>query len=97
MGSCALIGYFFGALTILFIDDKLGRLPLIRIGVFLVTLNGFLCLAADSFWAFFVFRVLTGYSIGLVVSPALAYTADIIPKEVRGKFISLTGVTFTLG
>lgn len=68
-----------------------------KIGIISAMINALLCVANFEFWSLFIFRVLTGFSLGLLVSPSLAYINDVTPKEIRGKFIAICSTSFTFG
>ncbi len=82
---------FWGSLS-----DKYGRRPVLLISIFGGVLATLAMAAADSIPGLFFGRVLAGF-FAANISTAMAYIADITPKEDRAKGMGLIGAAFGLG
>jgi fucose permease len=72
MAAIALAAIFLGYLA-----DKLGRKRTIILGLVLFALNSYLFAAGNSFWFFLMLLVISGASIGIFKTGALALVGDI--------------------
>jgi fucose permease len=72
MAAIALAAIFLGYLA-----DKLGRKKTIILGLVLFALNSYLFAAGNAFWFFLVLLVISGASIGIFKTGALALVGDI--------------------
>ncbi len=78
------------------LSDRVGRRPVLLVGV-IGTSAGFLLMGlANSLWLLFVARVIDG-ATGGNVSTAQAYIADVTPPEHRSRGMGLIGAAFGLG
>jgi len=74
------------------LSDRLGRRPIILIGMFLLALSGILCGIAQSFYELLAYRLLTGVSGSMCIIAYQAMIADAIDPSIRGRI----GSTFTV-
>ena len=78
------------------LSDRIGRRPVILIGLAGSALSYLLFAFAGSYWILLLSRVLAG-CMGATVNVAQAYLADITPAERRAKAMGLLGAAFGLG
>ncbi|MCK5821345.1 MAG: sugar porter family MFS transporter [Bacteroidales bacterium] len=95
--SSALIGCMVGAIISGSLSDRFGRKRLLILSgaVFMVSAIG--TGAAESMTIFILYRLLGGVAIGLASTLSPMYIAEIAPKEVRGKFVSINQLTIVIG
>ncbi|KAK3923738.1 Facilitated trehalose transporter Tret1 [Frankliniella fusca] len=73
-----------GALVSMLLNDKLGRVALIKSACAPFCLGWVLIATAQSFAMLVVGRLLTGIAIGLAHSPSLLFCAEVANKNIRG-------------
>jgi multidrug resistance protein len=78
------------------LSDRIGRRPVILIGLSGSALSYLLFAFAGSYWILLLSRILAG-CMGATVNVAQAYLADITPAERRAKAMGLLGAAFGLG
>jgi DHA1 family tetracycline resistance protein-like MFS transporter len=78
------------------LSDRIGRRPVILIGLAGSALSYLLFAVAGSFWILLLSRVLAG-GMGATVNVTQAYLADVTPVERRAKAMGLLGAAFGLG
>jgi multidrug resistance protein len=78
------------------VSDRVGRRPVIMVGLFGSILSYVLFGFADSMVLLFASRVAAGV-FGATIGTAQAYIADVTPAEERGKGMALIGAAFGLG
>lgn len=78
------------------LSDKIGRRPIILIGIAGTFISYFLFATAQSFEMLFFSRMLAGV-MGGNLAAAQAYIADVTTKEERSKFMALFGASFGVG
>jgi multidrug resistance protein len=78
------------------LSDRVGRRPVLLIGLAGSTLSYLLFAVADSFWLLLLSRVIAG-GMGATVNVAQAYLADTTAPENRGHAMGLIGAAFGLG
>jgi MFS family permease len=83
------IGALFGALVGGYWIDKIGRLKMFLIDLFLFVISAILMAVAINFPMAFVFRVLTGIGVGLDYPVALAFLAELSYMGQRVKYTSV--------
>lgn len=80
------------------LSDKIGRRPIIMIGVIGFSASFLLFgLAGDNLWIMYASRVLGGIFSGATTSCIVAYVADITTQEQRTKGMALVGMSIGLG
>jgi SP family arabinose:H+ symporter-like MFS transporter len=95
--SCALIGCLAGSVISGWLSDKFGRKKLLILSATLFVAASLGTGAADSFVIFVLFRILGGVGIGLASNLSPMYIAEITPRNVRGRFVSLNQLTIVIG
>lgn len=80
------------------ISDRIGRRPVILIGIFGFSVSFFIFgYGIDSLTLMYVSRVMGGFFSGAVMSCAVAYVADITTEDERTKGMGLVGMSIGLG
>ena len=79
------------------ISDRIGRKPVMVIGIAGLALSFFISATADSLWVLFVARVIGGILSSANMPTAMAYVADITTPEDRGKGMGIIGAAIGLG
>ena len=78
------------------LSDRIGRRPVLLIGLAGSCLSYLLFAVAGNYWVLLASRLLAG-CMGATVSVAQAYLADITPQERRAHAMGLIGAAFGLG
>ncbi len=79
------------------LSDRVGRRPVLMIGLVGFILGQTLFGLATSIWMLFLARGLAGVLSAAALPTAMAYIADITPPEERAKGMGLIGAAFGLG
>jgi DHA1 family multidrug resistance protein-like MFS transporter len=79
------------------ISDRIGRKPVMLIGILGLALSFFIMAAADSLWVMFVARIIGGILSSANMPTTMAYVADITTEEDRGKGMGIIGAATGLG
>ncbi|MGE7767418.1 MFS transporter [Peribacillus sp. NPDC096540] len=79
------------------ISDRIGRKPVMMIGIAGLALSFFIMATADSLWVLFVARIVGGVLSSANMPTAMAYVADITTPEDRGKGMGIIGAATGLG
>lgn len=91
------IGCLFGALSNLWLGDKLGRRKTIFIGGTIMIIGAILQTTSFSYSQMIVARIITGLGNGLNTSTVPSYHAECSPAARRGSFIMVEGSLITFG
>src|SRR5574338_471940 len=78
------------------LSDRIGRRPVLLIGLAGSALSYLLFGLAGTFWLLLLSRVVAG-GMGATVNVAQAYLADVSPPEKRASAMGLIGAAFGLG
>lgn len=79
-------------------SDRIGRRPIILIGLFGFAVSFFLFgLADERLWLMYASRIIGGLFSGAVTSCAVAYVADITSEENRTKGMGMVGMAIGMG
>lgn len=79
------------------ISDKIGRKPVILIGIFGLSLSFFLTALSTALWMLFAARIIGGFLSAANMPTVMAYVADITSEEERGKGMGIVGAATGLG
>lgn len=79
------------------ISDKVGRKPVILVGIFGLSLSFFLMAISTELWMLFAARIIGGLLSAANMPTAMAYVADITTEEDRGKGMGIVGAATGLG
>ena len=77
--------------------DTIGRLPVMVFGVIVCIVCSALYPILSTVWAFFLLRLVHGFSTGFTPTGSSAYIADIIPASKRGEAIGLHSLMASVG
>ncbi|EGO01349.1 hypothetical protein SERLA73DRAFT_134717 [Serpula lacrymans var. lacrymans S7.3] len=91
------VGCLVGALSNLWIGDRLGRRKTIALGGTIMIIGAILQTASYSYAQLVVARIITGLGNGLNTSTVPTYQAECSPSGQRGGFIMLQGSLVTFG
>jgi sugar porter (SP) family MFS transporter len=91
------VGCLFGALSNLWVGDKLGRRRTIVVGGSIMIAGAILQTTAFSFPHLIVARIVTGYGNGLITSTVPTYHAELSPSAKRGRMIMMEGTLIVVG
>ena len=79
------------------ISDRIGRKPVIMIGVFGLAVSFFLMGMSSELWMLFAARIIGGFLSSANMPTVMAYVADITTPEDRGKGMGIIGASVGLG
>ena len=79
------------------ISDRIGRKPVILIGILGLSLSFYLMGISTSLWMLFVARIIGGILSSANMPTVMAYVADITSPEDRGKGMGVVGAATGLG
>lgn len=91
------IGCLIGALSNLWLGDRLGRRKTIVFGGIIMIIGAILQAASYSYAMMIVARIITGVGNGLNTSTVPSYHAECSPASSRGSFIMIEGSLITFG
>ncbi len=79
------------------ISDRIGRKPVIMIGIFGLGLSFFMMALSTELWMLFAARIIGGFLSSANMPTVMAYVADITSEEDRGKGMGIIGAAVGLG
>ncbi|GIO25436.1 MFS transporter [Ornithinibacillus bavariensis] len=79
------------------ISDRVGRKPVMMIGIFGLSLSFFLLAISTSLWMLFAARIIGGILSAANMPTVQAYVADITTEKDRGKGMGIIGAATGLG
>lgn len=79
------------------LSDKIGRKPIMMIGIAGLSLSFFIQAMATELWMLFAARIIGGILSSANMPTAMAYVADITTPENRGKGMGIVGAAVGLG
>ncbi|MFA8437726.1 MFS transporter [Pueribacillus sp. YX66] len=79
------------------ISDRIGRKPIMVIGITGLSLSFFLMAIATELWMLFAARIIGGLLSSANMPTVMAYVADITTEEDRGKGMGIVGASVGLG
>jgi MFS family permease len=77
--------------------DKIGRIPVMIFGALVCFVAGLAYPFVTGVVAFFILRLLHGFSTGFTPTGNAAYVADIVPFNRRGEAMGIIGVAISVG
>lgn len=95
--SITLIGWFFGSVIFGHLSDKVGRRKIVIIALPLHVLSTALMYFANSYWEFFILRLLAGIGFGMTIPTLSALISEKAPAEIRGRMVVLLDSFWTYG
>lgn len=79
------------------VSDRIGRRPVLLIGILGLTISFFILAIASSLWMLFLARIIGGILSAANMPTVTAYVADITSDEERGKGMGMIGAATGLG
>jgi MFS transporter, DHA1 family, multidrug resistance protein len=79
------------------VSDRIGRKPVIMIGILGLALSFFLMALSTELWMLFAARIIGGLLSSANMPTVMAYVADITSEEERGKGMGIIGASVGLG
>jgi len=79
------------------LSDRIGRKPVIMIGIFGLSLSFFIMAVSTQLWMLFVARIIGGFLSAANMPTVMAYVADITSEEDRSKGMGIIGAATGLG
>ena len=79
------------------VSDRIGRKPVIMIGIIGLSLSFFLMALATQLWMLFAARIIGGLLSAANMPTVMAYVADITTEDDRGKGMGIIGASVGLG
>ena len=79
------------------ISDRIGRKPVMVLGITGLAISFFMMGMADSLWMLFAARIIGGFLSSANMPTTMAYVADITTPENRGKGMGIIGAAIGLG
>ncbi|MDQ0861383.1 MFS transporter [Bacillus sp. V2I10] len=79
------------------LSDKIGRKPLITLGLFGFALAEFIFAFATDLWMLFLSRIIAGIFGAAIMPSAMAYVSDVTTPENRGQGMGYLGAAMGLG
>ncbi|MCA1030874.1 MFS transporter [Bacillus timonensis] len=79
------------------LSDKIGRKPLITIGLFGFAIAEFVFAFASGLWMLFLSRILAGTFGSALMPTAMAYVSDVTSEKKRGQGMGVLGAAMGLG
>lgn len=95
--TVALIGCMFGALTVGWLADRMGRKKLLTISSVVFLLSALATGAVHTFNTFLIARFFGGVGIGLASGLSPMYIAEVAPASIRGRMVSLNQMMIVIG
>ncbi|KAL8639749.1 MAG: hypothetical protein Q9228_003245 [Teloschistes exilis] len=90
-------GSLFGTLTSSFIADRMSRRTAIQIAALIWMLGSIFQTVANGVTLLVVGRAVAGFGAGIASTIVPVYQAEIAPKEIRGRVVSLQQFAITIG
>jgi SP family sugar porter-like MFS transporter len=95
--TVALIGCMFGALTVGWLADRMGRKKLLTLSSIVFLLSAWFTGAVHGFHMFLIVRFFGGVGIGLASGLSPMYIAEVAPASIRGRMVSLNQMMIVIG
>ncbi|RQM04838.1 hypothetical protein DH86_00003752, partial [Scytalidium sp. 3C] len=90
-------GSFMGCHAAFFLIDRLGRKPLLQVACIIFVIGAILCAASVDVAMLIVGRFICGFAVGIFTSTGPTYLAEISPRNVRGRILSIQQWSITWG
>ncbi|WP_010677910.1 tetracycline resistance MFS efflux pump [Bacillus timonensis] len=79
------------------VSDRIGRKPVIMVGIFGLAVSFFLMALSTELWMLFAARIIGGFLSAANMPTVMAYAADITSEEDRAKGMGVIGASIGLG
>jgi MFS family permease len=90
-------GGLFGCISCFWIPDKFGRKKAILIASFISIIGNGLAAGSVHIAMFIIARLITGFSVGALVSLVPLYQSEISPPKIRGLLVGMHGTGIATG
>ncbi|MCY9876907.1 sugar porter family MFS transporter [Vibrio natriegens] len=90
--SNVIIGCVVGCFSAGMIADKYGRKKTLIVTAILFTVSAAGSALATDFWVFVVFRMIGGLGIGIASVISSVYIAEVAPKDIRGRAMTMNSI-----
>ena len=90
LASAAFVGMLFGAGGGGALADKIGRKRTMVASLVVFCVGSFACVAAPTYWTFWVARLVSGIGLGAEIALIFPYLVEFLPVRTRGGFSSAT-------
>ena len=97
IGASALIGIFFGSITLGWLADRIGRQVMYLADLALFVVGSVLQFFVDAPWQLFALRVLMGIAVGADYAIGAALLSEFIPRRHRGPLLASLNAVWTVG
>ena len=91
------VGGLFGCISCFWIPDKWGRKKAILLAAFISIVGNGLAAGSVAVAMFIVARLITGFSVGALVSLVPLYQSEIAPPKIRGLLVGMHGTGIATG
>ena len=95
--TTALVGCLAGAMVAGAAADRYGRKPLLTVAAVLFTMSAIATGLFNDFTLFNVARFVGGIGIGVASALSPVYIAEVSPKEIRGRMVSMNQMAIVIG
>ena len=95
--TTALVGCLAGAMVAGAAADRYGRKPLLTVAAVLFTVSAIATGLFNDFTLFNVARFVGGIGIGVASALSPVYIAEVSPKEIRGRMVSMNQMAIVIG
>ncbi len=95
--SSLLYGCFFGAVTAGYLSDRFGRRSILLVSGLLFFFSAVFAAVPQTFQEFLAARILGGLGIGFASTIAPLYLAEVSPREIRGRIVTLNQIAVVSG
>ena len=95
--TTALVGCLAGAMVAGAAADRYGRKPLLTVAAVLFTVSAIATGMFNDFTLFNVARFVGGIGIGVASALSPVYIAEVSPKEIRGRMVSMNQMAIVIG
>jgi SP family galactose:H+ symporter-like MFS transporter len=95
--SVLLIGAMIGALVAGRVGDLAGRRPTLGLEGLLFVVGTAVAVFAQGYWVLLTARFILGLAVGAASATVPVYLAEVSPKEIRGRILTLNQLMITVG
>src|ERR1019366_3873439 len=95
--SAGYAGQVLGAMIFGALAERLGRIRTLNLTIVIISMFGFACAFAPSYWVLIVLRFLQGIGLGGELPVAATYINEIAKTHRRGRFVLLFQAIFPAG
>lgn len=97
LDGIALAGMCFGAMFLGSLADLVGRRRVILVSISTIAVTMFLTAFVDSFFQFFIVRLLTGLGVGAMLASIPAIASEYAPEKYKGMAVTIATVGYPAG